>query len=180
MLLAYALHSLENVPSASLPTCRRTTSLVPLATHYLSPLLPLLPFPLSHYFPLCDLSVKGSTDDAPVHISPPKKNTGRLTRLRFIRNSSASRSSTPSPCSPGSKQNLRADMLVPVLKLALWLGLAASTAQACPGIDHSAGLGKRMNRVSTQPSGPDSLVRPLTWGQVRDPFLSLCPRAGRI
>lgn len=48
----------------------------------------------------------------------------------------------------------------------LGLLLAASTAVACPGIDHEHGLAPRSARVSTQPSGGTRLLRAHTWGNV--------------
>ncbi len=42
----------------------------------------------------------------------------------------------------------------------------AGFAAACPGIDHAQGLAPRAVNHSTQPSGGDSLLRELTWGNL--------------
>ena len=46
--------------------------------------------------------------------------------------------------------------------------LLAQAASACDGSDHAHAdlLQRRSQRGATQPSGPNSLVRPLTWGDV--------------
>lgn len=53
-----------------------------------------------------------------------------------------------------------------LISAAVTLAGLSGFAAACPGIDHAQGLAPRAVDHSIQPSGGDSLLRELTWGQL--------------